>query len=105
MVWPTLLLQTSPLMEADWDNDMLGLRVKGKILIPEDTIRNHLLIMVHCGKSGHRGRDTTIQQLKTFVFWPSVVRDLADFVSNCIYCKAHYYDQVRRAFGSPQLAR
>lgn len=92
-------------LEAEWDNDMLVWRVKGKILIPEGTIRTRLLIMAHCGSSGHRGRDATIRQLKTFVFWPSMDRDVADFVSNCLYCKAHYYDRVRRPFGSPQLAR
>lgn len=86
-------------LSAEFDKDLMVWRVNGRVLIPDSDIRLKLMIMAHCGASGHRGRDATANQLKAFVFWPGLDKDVADFVGNCAYCKAHYSDNVKRPYG------
>lgn len=57
---------------------------KGMILIPQDLFELLLCILViaHCERGGHRGRDATHQNAAAYFYWESLRKDIAVFVNS-----------------------
>lgn len=49
-------------------------------------LRLRLCIVAHQGSACHRGALTTLYCLRHYFWWPSMVDDVALFVSNCLHC-------------------
>ena len=62
--------------------------VHGKNWIPEQDADLHLKLLVieHCGSSGHRRRDTTLSILKEKVSWKIMDEGCSEFVAPCLHC-------------------
>ena len=59
----------------------------GKIYIP-DTLRHAVFNDRHSSPSaGHPGRDATLESIKRYYYWPSMNRDIADWVRWCDVCQ------------------
>ena len=62
--------------------------VLGKNWIPEQDadLELKLLVIAHCGSSGHRGRDTTLSILKENFSWKMMDEDCSKFVASYLHC-------------------
>ena len=58
------------------------------VWIPETEIRMQLRIcvIVHCGRGGHRGADTTYGMIKQYFFWRTMRGDIKNFCDSCLHC-------------------
>ena len=66
----------------------LYLREGMRRCITEYAERLHLLQETHDGRSaGHQGVDRTIGRLVRVAFWPSLVKDVRDYVGSCDACQ------------------
>jgi len=74
------------------------------VLIPKSEIRTKLVVMAHMFASGHRGAQTTFEQLEAVVFWPGMKTDVKEFVDSCIHCQANIDHTIARPFGKPIMA-
>jgi hypothetical protein len=90
--------------KATFDYDERVWKVDNKVLIPEGDIRTKLVIMAHMHSSGHRGAQTTYEQLEPVVFWPRMKEDVTGFVASCIHCKANVDHPIERPYGKPIMA-
>ena len=64
------------------------IRVHDVIWIPEDDLdtKVKLLVLSHCGASGHRGVEATASILKENFTWKFMDEDVREFVGQCIHC-------------------
>lgn len=62
--------------------------IDGKTWIPDacPELQLKLLVISHCGRSGHRGREATLSILKEGYAWKSMEQDCNEFVSMCLHC-------------------
>ena len=62
--------------------------VHGKNWISEQDadLQLKLLVIAHCGASGHRGRDATLSILKENFSWKMMDEDCSEFVALCLHC-------------------
>ncbi|XP_016578798.1 uncharacterized protein LOC107876371 [Capsicum annuum] len=65
------------------------LRYKGKVYIGKTTtLRQQLLQIMHSSTiGGHSGQQGTLKRLQLHFFWPSMKRDVQEFVSICDICQ------------------
>ena len=70
-----------------------GLQTKQGVLCLEDRcwiptrgLQTRILIIGHCGQSGHRGTAPTQQLITSLYFWPGMQRDIAEFCRSCLVC-------------------
>ena len=57
----------------------------GKIIVEAHKLRISLMVLAHCGLSGHRGVTRTIENLKAFT-WPGIKEDVETFCQKCLHC-------------------
>ena len=82
------LLQSVPRATADFVvHD--GFLFKGtRLCIPSTSLRDQLILELHSGGAvGHFGRDKTIAMVEDRFYWPSLKRDVAKIVSQCLVCQ------------------
>ena len=59
------------------------------VLVPAlDNIQIKLMILAHCGPAGHHGSRATLANITPYFWWPTLARDVHNFVQGCIHCKA-----------------
>ena len=63
-------------------------RKDGKIWIPDDAneLKLKLLTIANAGESGHRGKDSTIDALKSEFTWDGLADEAREFVNDCLLC-------------------
>ncbi len=69
--------------------DETGLiRVKGKLWIPEKDadLQLKILVVAHCGTSGHRAVESTGSVIKESYNWATIDADCYEFVKSCLHC-------------------
>lgn len=107
MSWPTsdeirkIQPTTSPgnawkRVNQEWRN------AKGEVYIPNsDTLMiQRLLVAAHAGIAGHRGRQTTRNNLTGNFWWSTIDQDVKSFVASCLHCLASASgDMVPRPLG------
>jgi Integrase zinc binding domain len=47
-----------------------------------------LRVEAHCRSAGHRAYEETLGAIKKYVAWKTMVKDVKDFVQNCLHCVA-----------------
>ncbi|MCO5575130.1 hypothetical protein L7F22_028927 [Adiantum nelumboides] len=45
---------------------------------------------------GHRGIQTTMRAIETYFYWPTMKRDIQDYVSKCVVCQKTKYDRGKQ---------
>ena len=60
----------------------------GGIAIPQacEVLRKRLLIIAHCGSSGHRAQESTMNTLCDKFHWESMAEDVSTFCHQCLHC-------------------
>ena len=57
------------------------------LLVPQG-LRNRILQLAHSHPVfGHKGSLATYQQLKSSYYWPTMKRDVAEFIRKCSFCQ------------------
>ncbi|CAF4235885.1 unnamed protein product, partial [Rotaria sp. Silwood2] len=71
--------------------------------IPQGDVRRTILQIYHdtAANGAHFGRDKTIHKIKTRYFWPSMYKDITNYIKSCITC-AQYNPRRRKAPGKLQ---
>ena len=52
----------------------------------------------HVFKTGHRGITTTLDSLKRNYYWPAMVKDVTNYIKNCIICQKSKYERNPNEF-------
>ena len=65
--------------------NQLNLDVHGRYLVESKDLRLSLMILAHCGLSGHRGTKATLNRLTRF-YWIGIKQDVETFCKKCIHC-------------------
>lgn len=47
----------------------------------------------HVYKTGHRGITTTLESLKKNYYWPTLVKDVTNYINNCVICQKSKYER------------
>ena len=68
----------------------------GLLVVESKSLRLSLMILSHCGLSGHRGFSASLGNLKAFT-WPGMKEDLKLFCDKCVHCL------VARSYGLKTL--
>ena len=60
----------------------------GATWIPDNSSELQMRISVvgHCGRSGHRGYETTLSTIKDHFFWKTIDADIDAFSKSCLHC-------------------
>ncbi|CAF1447167.1 unnamed protein product [Rotaria sordida] len=68
--------------------------------VPQDDLRRTILQIYHdtAANGAHFGRDKTIHKIKQRYFWPSMYKDINNYIKSCITC-AQYNPRRRKAPG------
>ncbi|MCO5562904.1 hypothetical protein L7F22_016540 [Adiantum nelumboides] len=45
---------------------------------------------------GHRGIQTTLKAIETYFYWPTMERDIPDYVSKCVVCQKTKFDRGKQ---------
>lgn len=45
--------------------------------------------------AGHRGIDATVKAVETFFYWPTLRRDVKDYVRQCLICQKVRFDRQK----------
>lgn len=66
------------------------LLLQGRIWIPVSDVGRKLkvLIVLHCGAMGHRGKDATKSVIRESLLWQGLSADVTSFVQECLQCIA-----------------
>ena len=70
-------------------NDLLMRRLNPPVpYVPQGELRRTILKIYHdtAANGAHFGRDKTIHKIKTRYFWPSMYKDINNYVKSCILC-------------------
>ncbi|CAM4953207.1 unnamed protein product [Rotaria socialis] len=70
-------------------NDLLMHRSKPSApYVPQGELRRTILKVYHdtAANGAHFGRDKTIHKIKTRYFWPSMYKDITNYIKSCILC-------------------
>lgn len=68
-------------------------------------LQQRLLVIAHCGESGHRSIKDATDKLKQHVYWPTLEEDTANFIKNCLCCeKVRDGETVPRPYGRTLVA-
>lgn len=59
----------------------------------QDKINYH-----HIYKTGHRGITTTIESLKRNYYWPTMIKDVTNYINNCVICQKSKYERKPNEF-------
>ena len=56
--------------------------------VPQGELRRTILTIYHdtAANGAHFGRDKTIHKIKTRYFWPSMYKDINNYIKSCILC-------------------
>jgi transposase InsO family protein len=56
--------------------------------IPEDDVelKHRLMIIAHCGLSGHRGTAATLRHLQQYCYWKNQITAVRTFIHQCLLC-------------------
>ncbi|MCO5574636.1 hypothetical protein L7F22_028425 [Adiantum nelumboides] len=46
--------------------------------------------------AGHRGIQTTLKAIETYFYWPTMERDIPDYVSKCVVCQKTKFDRGKQ---------
>ena len=71
-----------------------------KVFVPED-LREKVMIAFHYGVSGHLGSNRTLRRLRQYFFWPSMAKEVQEFIAACPICVRIKGPPLRRTV-SPQ---
>lgn len=52
----------------------------------------------HVYKTGHRGITTTLDSLKRNYYWPTMTKDVTNYINNCIICQKSKYERNPNEF-------
>ena len=83
------------------ENGILMYRSNPSIpFIPEGELRKTILTTYHdtAANGSHFGRDKTIYKIRKRFFWPSMYKDVENYVKSCILC-AQYNPRRQKALG------
>ena len=63
---------------------------KGATWIPtrDTALQLRLCIIGHCGRAGHRGAQTTLENMSPHVWWRDMQTDVFTFCNTCLHCQA-----------------
>jgi hypothetical protein len=81
--------------------------VNGKVWIPFSMKQLHirLLVVAHCGASGHPRYELTLKSLTELYFWVGMEDDIKSFCSSCMQCQLFNANKsVPRPFGDTIVA-
>ncbi|CAF4267456.1 unnamed protein product [Rotaria sp. Silwood2] len=69
--------------------------------VPRGDIRQTILSIYHdtAANGAHFGRDKTLHKIKTRYFWPSMYKDIDNYVKSCILC-AQYNPRRQKSHGT-----
>ena len=71
------------------------------IFVPDaDSIRTKLTALAHCDIAGHHGTERSLNNLQEHFWWPSIKRDVHNFIQSCIHCMAAITHNVKRPYGA-----
>ena len=71
------------------ENNLLIRRLNPQVpYVPQGELRRTILKIYHdtAANGAHFGRDKTIHKIKTRYFWPSMYRDINNYIKSCITC-------------------
>lgn len=54
----------------------------------DTALKLRLCIIGHCGRGGHRGATTTLENIKGHFVWKDMKTDIATFCNTCLHCNA-----------------
>ena len=61
-----------------------------RVWLPQDErtkdLRSRLAIVAHAACAGHRGKDVTVNAIKSWLVWPNMDGEIREFVENCLQC-------------------
>jgi transposase InsO family protein len=83
-------------------NDLLMRRLTPPVpYVPQGVLRQSILKIYHdtAANGAHFGRDKTLHKIKTRYFWPSMYKDIDNYVKSCIPC-AQYNIRRRKTPGA-----
>ena len=73
-------------------NNILIRRLNSPVpYVSQGELRRTILKIYHdtAANGAHFGRDRTIHKIKTRYFWPSMYKDINDYIKSCILCAQH----------------
>ena len=119
-IWPDILeiknlqskitkkeIRNSKLIRKLFESDYIYMTEKeNRIYIPNDeNLKAMLCVIAHTGLSGHRGIQTTMNNLNKF-YWPNMINDVKKFCTNCLHCAVADPRQIiPRPFGQQMHAK
>ena len=115
--WPSLLeistCQAAYFATTEKDstltlNDGLYLTELGQIFVPPTAsqLKLRILIIAHCGLSGHCGIQATLTNIRSRFYWQGMSEDAATFGRQCLHCSVNRGGQViPRPFGTAVHAK
>ena len=88
-------------LSTTWEG--LVLKENSKIVVPDNAeLRRSIIADLHDTQyAGHYGKDKTQQAVGRLFWWPSLTKDVAKYVSDCVLCQRNK-SRRHRPFGTLQ---
>ncbi|MCO5552407.1 hypothetical protein L7F22_005918 [Adiantum nelumboides] len=74
-----------------------GYLLHGNRLCITHSLREKVMYESHAPPyAGHRGIQTTLKAIETYFYWPTMKRDIPDYVSKCVVCQKTKFDRGKQ---------
>ncbi|MCO5590784.1 hypothetical protein L7F22_044759 [Adiantum nelumboides] len=74
-----------------------GYLLHGNRLCITHSLREKVMYKSHAPPyAGHRGIQSTLRAIETYFYWPTIKRDILDYVSKCVVCQKTKFDRGKQ---------
>ncbi|MCO5588821.1 hypothetical protein L7F22_042781 [Adiantum nelumboides] len=75
----------------------VGYLLHGNRLCITHSLREKVMYESHAPPyAGHRGIQSTLRAIETYFYWPTMKRDIPDYVSKCVVCQKTKFDRGKQ---------
>ncbi|MCO5579340.1 hypothetical protein L7F22_033196 [Adiantum nelumboides] len=75
-----------------------GYLLHGNQLCITHSLREKVMYESHAPPyAGHRGIQSTLKAIETYFYWPTMKRDIPDYVSKCVVCQKTKFDRGKQS--------